>query len=105
MTLFATENSRCTVSYDGEKVIVDRSEAAVIDYHEKFKKTFAFPLAWKRTAMTLRIVADQSTLEVFGPDGCMITCEVYSGDGEHKPLSWQISSGEAEMTVYEISMQ
>jgi len=102
VTLFAAENSRCRVSYDGEKVTVDRSEAAVTDYHKDFKHRFSFPLAWKGESVTLRIVADQSTLEVFGPDGCIITCEIYSGEGQHKPLSWELFSGEANLTVCEI---
>jgi sucrose-6-phosphate hydrolase SacC (GH32 family) len=105
VTLFSTDNSRCLVSYDGENVIVDRSGAAVTDYHDNFRKTFSFPLAWTGEGLTLRVVADQSTLEVFGPGGCSISCEVFSGEGEHKPLCWQLSSGEAALTAHEIPIK
>jgi len=50
------------------------------------------------------VVADQSTLEVFGPGGCVITCEVYGGSGEHLPVRWALQAGAAHLTVYELPM-
>lgn len=104
LELFATGQGACRISYDGRAVCVDRSGVMDSDGRQKVQPRLSFPLPWRESGLQLRVVADQSTLEVFGPGGCVITCEVYGGSGEHLPVRWALQAGAAHLTVYELPM-
>ena len=102
--LFTTPKGSCRIRYDGRAVCVDRSGVMASDGREGISPSCSFPLLWQKEGLRLRIVADQSTLEVFGPGGCVITCEIYAGEGEHLPIRWALRTGSAKLTVYELPM-
>ena len=104
VALFRTGDRLCRVGYDGSEIYVERGQSGCVDYKATFKTRLTWLLPWIGEGFTLRIVADQSTLEVFGPEGCAITCEIYPPAGAHLPVEWAMCRGTAEVKIWSMDI-
>ncbi|MGI6200244.1 MAG: glycoside hydrolase family 32 protein [Christensenellales bacterium] len=83
-----TETCETLVGYDGIRggIFVDRTYSGVQDYRPDFKRRLFVAYPWLGDTLELRVLADQSALEVYGPDGVMITCDAYPTGEKKRPV-------------------
>jgi sucrose-6-phosphate hydrolase SacC (GH32 family) len=63
------------VAAAGPEVFVDRRRSRLTPFHEAYPGRHAGPVRWKDDRVTLRILFDRSTIEVFANDGETVVSE------------------------------
>jgi sucrose-6-phosphate hydrolase SacC (GH32 family) len=69
------EEVRVGVSGDPLQVYVDRRRSRRAPFHEEYPGIHAGPVRWRDDRITLRILFDRTTLEVFANDGETVISE------------------------------
>jgi sucrose-6-phosphate hydrolase SacC (GH32 family) len=69
LTSAAGEEVVVGVAADGPEVFVDRRKSRATPFHEAYPGRHAGPVRWRDGRVTLRVLFDRTTLEVFANDG------------------------------------
>ena len=72
--LWATENQKTQLRYANGSLTLDRSQSGKVDFHPLFASEEKIVVG-QRPSLRLRLILDQSILEVFSDDGRITLCE------------------------------
>jgi sucrose-6-phosphate hydrolase SacC (GH32 family) len=75
LTSAAGEEVVIGVAADKPEVFVDRRRSRATPFHEAYPGRHAGPVRWRDDRITLRILFDRTTLEVFANDGETVVSE------------------------------
>lgn len=70
-------NDKLNVIFNGREIIVDRGNAGRTDFGSKYGLVWKAPRISNSTDLKLRIILDQSSIEVFADDGLSVLAALY----------------------------
>ena len=109
LTLTNSKDDKVIISYDpkAHTLSMDRTRSGLVDFSEGFPAVTVTPTHETDGKITLRILIDRSSIEIFGNDGHFVMTNLVFPDSPYRSLLMNSTGGNArinDLRIYSLNV-